>query len=101
MSKDRFSKYLQAVCDEYGLTKEQLFEKSRNRYLVEARRSLIHMCYKHCQKAKLPHAYIAQFFDQNDFNLGPNLYYHIKKFEDIDENDITKDVLSERNLSAS
>jgi chromosomal replication initiation ATPase DnaA len=46
MKVDIFNQYVERVCDLFGITKESLFSKSKQRQLVDARYLLYYLCFK-------------------------------------------------------
>jgi hypothetical protein len=106
MRKYRFSPYLKAVCTEYGFTEEELFQKTKRPDLVEARRTLIYLCHQHCQEEGISNSYIVEFFKRYNFDMYDSLIlHHVSRYKELNEKkrskDISKDVLSRANISAS
>lgn len=46
MKVDIFNQYVERVCDLFGITRDKLFSKSKQRQLVDARYLLYYLCYK-------------------------------------------------------
>lgn len=75
MKKDVFNKYAELITDMFGITKEQLFSKARNRNIVDAR----HLLYYMCSTRPMQLIYIQQFLQEEGYDTKhPPLIHGIR-----------------------
>ncbi len=64
MKKEVFNQYAERICDMFGLTKEELFSKTRVRNIVDARQLLYYMC----STRPMQIVYIQQFLREEGYD---------------------------------
>jgi chromosomal replication initiation ATPase DnaA len=63
MKKEVFNQYAKRIADMFGITMEQLFSKTRNRDIVDARYLLYYMC----STRPMQLIYIQKFLEENGY----------------------------------
>lgn len=66
MKENIFNAYVDKVADLFSITRDQLFSKSKNRNLVDARHLLFFLCYKRPMTIR----YIQDFMEKNGYKSG-------------------------------
>lgn len=64
MKKEIFNQYVEHIVDMFGITKEELFSKSRIRHLVDAR----HLLYYMCSTRPMNIVYIQRFLKEEGYD---------------------------------
>ena len=59
MKRNIFNEYVEQVIELYGITKGELFQKSKVREIVDARHVLYYLCYNRPMKLKYIQKYIG------------------------------------------
>ena len=78
MKKEIFDKYATNVADEFGIPKELLFVKSKERNFTNAR----HMLYYLCSKRPIAVSSIMMYMGQNGYEIGhSSIIYGIHQTE--------------------
>lgn len=94
MKNDIFNQYVDRVTDLFGITKEDLFVKSKRRDFVDAR----HLIYYLCAKRPMKLSYIQKYMKENGLIVHhASLYHGIENVEnrlkeDNDYVSIVKDI---------
>lgn len=84
MKEDVFNQYVDRVLDLYSITKEELFTKSKKRYIVDARQLLYYLCFKRHIKLII----IQKFMEENGYKISHNSVTHgVKSVADKIEKD--------------
>jgi len=74
MKKEVFNQYAERIADMFGITKEQLFSKTRNRTIVDAR----HLLYYMCSTRPMQLIYIQKFLQEEGYDtMHPPLIHGI------------------------
>lgn len=74
MKINLFNRYAEEICDLFGITEEQLFEKSKVQNLVDAR----HLLYYLCNEEQMRIRYIQEYMERRGYNIGhSNIIYGI------------------------
>lgn len=68
MKEDVFNQYVERVADLYSITKEELFTKSKKRYIVDARQLLYYLCFNRHMKLII----IQKFMEDNGYKISHN-----------------------------
>jgi len=68
MKEDVFNQYVQRVVDLFGITKEELFSKSKVRHVVDARQLLYYLCHQR----QMQFVIIKKFMDKNGYTIMHN-----------------------------
>jgi chromosomal replication initiation ATPase DnaA len=66
MKEDVFNQYVVRVLDLYSITKEELFTKSKKRYIVDARQLLYYLCFNRNMKLIT----IQKFMEDNGYKIS-------------------------------
>lgn len=66
MKEDVFNQYVGRVLDLYSITKEELFTKSKKRYIVDARQLLYYLCFNRNMKLII----IQKFMEDNGYTIS-------------------------------
>lgn len=72
MKRNIFNEYVEQVIDLYGITKGELFQKSKVREIVDARHVLYYLCYNRPMKLK----YIQKYMSEAGYNIGHSSVLH-------------------------
>jgi len=72
MKSDVFNQYVERVIDLFGITKEELFSKSKKREMVDAR----HLIYYLCSKRPIQITYIQRYMNQNGYKIQHSSIIH-------------------------
>lgn len=86
MKQEVFSKYVEKVSEQFGLTPEQMFSKSKKREYVDARHLLFYLC--HSRPMKL--SYIQKYLESIGYKTQHSSILHgidtakSKLAEDVD-----------------
>lgn len=74
-----FNDLVDEVSDIFGVSKEDVFTKTKKRRVVEARYALYYMC----ERKKMPLIYIQEFMGDNGYSIDhPTVIYGIKRVKD-------------------
>lgn len=65
MKSEVFNQYVERVTDLFDITKEQLFSKSREQILVDARYLLYYLCYNRPMQVM----YIEKYVNENGYSI--------------------------------
>lgn len=68
MKEDVFNQYVDRVLELYSITKEELFAKSKKRYIVDARHLIYYLCFKRHIKLII----IQKFMKENGYDISHN-----------------------------
>ena len=94
MKHDVFNQYVERVSDLFGLSKEDIFSKSKKREFVDAR----HLVYYLCAKRPMQITYIQKYMKEAGYEIRHSSIIHgisevdKKMAEDKDYVSIVKDV---------
>ena len=94
MKSDIFSQYVERVTELFGIQKEKIFSKSKERELVDARYLLYYLCHKRPMNI----SYIQKYMSENGYEIKHStIIYGISTVEkrvkeDIDYMQIVKDI---------
>ena len=84
MKQDVFNQYVERVTDLFGVSKEDLFSKSKKRELVDAR----HLVYYLCAKRPMQLTYIQKYMKENGYDIQHSSVIHgIASIEEKLKND--------------
>ena len=72
MKSDVFNQYVDRVVDLFGITKEELFSKSKKREMVDAR----HLIYYLCSKRPIQITYIQRYMNLNGYKIQHSSIIH-------------------------
>lgn len=72
MKQDVFNQYVDKVTDLFGLTKEELFSKSKKTELVDARHLLYYLCFRRPMKL----SYIQKYMIANGYTIQHSSIIH-------------------------
>jgi chromosomal replication initiation ATPase DnaA len=72
MKEDVFNQYVERVLDLYSITREELFVKSKKRYIVDARQLLYYLCFNRHIKLII----IQKFMENNGYKISHNSVTH-------------------------
>jgi chromosomal replication initiation ATPase DnaA len=72
MKRNIFNEYVEQVIELYGITKGELFQKSKVREIVDARHVLYYLCYNRPMKLK----YIQKYMSEAGYNIGHSSVLH-------------------------
>lgn len=72
MKEDIFNQYVERVCSLFSIDKEQLFSKSKQRDLVDARHLLYYLCYSRPMQV----SYITRFMNKNGYAIQHSSIVH-------------------------
>lgn len=80
MKVDIFNQYVDKVTDRFGITKEELFSKTKKREYVDARHMLYFLCYHRPMRIK----YIQEYMSANGYPINHSAIIHgIKQVDGI------------------
>jgi chromosomal replication initiation ATPase DnaA len=94
MKEDVFNQYVQRVVDLFGITKEELFSKTKVRHIVDARQLLYYLCHNR----QMQYVTIKKFMENNGYTIMHNsivngiIVVSKKIKEDKDYKSIVKDI---------
>lgn len=94
MKVDIFNQYVERVTELFGIPKEKLFSKSKERELVDARYLLYYLCYKRPMNV----SYIQRYMKESGYDIKhTTILYGIRTVEtrvkeDNDYMQIVKDI---------
>ncbi len=78
MKQDIFDRYVTSVAAEFGVSRESLFVKTKERNLSNAR----HMLYYLCSKRPIKVTYIVMYMSLNGYDIGhSSVIYGIRQME--------------------
>tara|TARA_B100000768_G_C11284487_1_gene381236 strand:+ start:1625 stop:1918 length:294 start_codon:yes stop_codon:yes gene_type:complete len=84
MKRNIFDEYVEQVIELYGITKRDLFQKSKVREIVDARYVLYYLCYNRPMKLK----YIQKYMSEGGYDIGHSSVLHgIKAITNYIESD--------------
>lgn len=72
MKIDIFNQYVERVTEQFGITKEELFQKTKRRDIVDARYILYYLCYKRPMSI----AYIERYMTENGYEIKHSSIIH-------------------------
>lgn len=72
MKHDIFNQYVDRIVDLFGITKEELFSKSKKREIVDARYLLYYLCYKR----PMTIVYIQRYMKENGYDIQHSSVIH-------------------------
>ena len=72
MKRNIFNEYVEKVVELYGITKGELFQKSKVREIVDARHVLYYLCYNRPMKLK----YIQKYMSEAGYDIGHSSVLH-------------------------
>ena len=72
MKRNIFNEYVEQVVELYGITKGELFQKSKVREIVDARHVLYYLCYNRPMKLK----YIQKYMSEAGYDIGHSSVLH-------------------------
>lgn len=72
MKRDIFNDYVEQVTEVYGITKGELFKKTKVREIVDARYVLYYLCYNRPMRLK----YIQKFMAEAGYDIGHSSLLH-------------------------
>jgi chromosomal replication initiation ATPase DnaA len=72
MKRNIFNDYVEQVVELYGITKGELFQKSKVREVVDARHVLYYLCYNRPMKLK----YIQKYMSEAGYDIGHSSVLH-------------------------
>lgn len=72
MKQDIFNQYVERVADLFGITKEDIFSKSKKREFVDAR----HLVYYLCSKRPMQIMYIQKFMNESGYDIKHSSIIH-------------------------
>ena len=72
MKRNIFNEYVEQVIELYGITKGELFQKSKVREIVDARHVLYYLCYNRPMKLK----YIQKYMSEAGYDIGHSSVLH-------------------------
>ena len=80
MKKNIFDQYVNEVCKTYGLTSEELFAKTKQNDITEARQMLYYLCHNR----RIKNVEIARYVNEYGLDVSaPNVRYSINKMLDV------------------
>lgn len=94
MKVDIFNQYVERVCDLFGISRESLFSKTKQRQLVDARYLLYYLCFKR----PMTISYIQKYMLDNNYDTQhTTIIYGISTVEkrikqDADYMQVVKDI---------
>lgn len=94
MKHDVFNQYVERVSDLFGISKDEIFSKSKKRELVDAR----HLVYYLCSKRPMQVTYIQKYMNEAGYDIKHSSIIHgisaveQKIAEDKDYVSVVKDV---------
>lgn len=78
MKKDIFDDYVDKVTGHFGVSREQLFTKNKERHVVDAR----HFLYYLCKERPMTATYIAKYMGDSGYDIALSTVTHgIKRVE--------------------
>jgi chromosomal replication initiation ATPase DnaA len=72
MKEDVFNQFVERVLDLFGITREELFLKSKKRNLVDARQLVYYLC----SKRPIQVMYIQKFMEDNGYSVSHSSIIH-------------------------
>ena len=67
-----FNQYVEKVTKLFGIEKDELFQKSKKRKVVDARHLLYYMCYNRPMRLR----YIQDYMSENEYEVGHSSILH-------------------------
>jgi hypothetical protein len=87
MKRGIFNQYVEFVCEECGITKEELFTKSRKTKLAMSRYLLYSICYQR----PMTIVQIVDLMSENGYDTSrTNIEYGIAKIKEMNDGDINR-----------
>ena len=84
MKKKIFMQYADAVAEQFHLSLDQMFEKSKRRECVDARQMLYYLC----MERPIRISYIQRFLEDNGYSVAHSTIIHgYKKAKEMIESD--------------
>jgi chromosomal replication initiation ATPase DnaA len=78
MKKDIFDEYVDKVTNHFGVSREQLFTKNKERRISDAR----HMLYYLCKERQITGSYTKHYMGENGYDIALSSIGHgIKRIE--------------------
>ena len=79
MKENIFNQYVEKITKLFGITKEELFSKTKKREVVDARQLLTYLCYNR----QIKFVTIKSFMDKNGYKVShQNLLYNTRNIQD-------------------
>lgn len=72
MKHDVFNQYVEKISDLFGISKDELFSKSKKRELVDAR----HLVYYLCSKRPMQITYIQKYMNEAGYDITHSSIIH-------------------------
>lgn len=72
MKRDVFNAYADKVSSKFGITREELFSKSKRRELVDARHILYYVCFHRPMQVM----YIQKYMSESGYKIGHSSVIH-------------------------
>ena len=72
MKHDVFNQYVEKISDLFGISKDELFSKSKKRELVDAR----HLVYYLCSKRPMQITYIQKYMNEAGYDIKHSSIIH-------------------------
>jgi chromosomal replication initiator protein len=72
MKHDVFNQYVERVSDLFGISKDEIFSKSKKRELVDAR----HLVYYLCSKRPMQITYIQKYMNEAGYDIKHSSIIH-------------------------
>jgi chromosomal replication initiation ATPase DnaA len=72
MKQDVFNQYVDRIVDLFGITKEELFSKSKKREIVDARYLLYYLCFKR----PMTIVYIQKYMKERGYDIQHSSVIH-------------------------
>ena len=72
MKHDVFNQYVERVSDLFGISKDEIFSKSKKRELVDAR----HLVYYLCSKRPMQVTYIQKYMNEAGYDIKHSSIIH-------------------------
>lgn len=97
MKEEIFNQFVDKTCKLFKLTREQFFENTKQRDVVDARHLVYYLCYKRPMQLK----YIQNFMGNNGYQVLHRTVRHginvveLKMAEDLDYQSIVKKIDNE------
>lgn len=72
MKQDVFNQYVDRIVDLFGISREEIFSKSKKREIVDAR----HLLYYLCHKRPMSITYIQKYMSANGYDIQHSSVIH-------------------------
>lgn len=72
MKQDVFNQYVDRIVDLFGISREEIFSKSKKREIVDAR----HLLYYLCHKRPMSITYIQKYMGMNGYEIQHSSVIH-------------------------